>query len=161
MINGSATTESAVGLVEAAIEQLSCRSSYHGAKSDENRVRKYVERVNWQLANPELALRLCAALFNLEWTTLLRRTAILAGNSFPEHPAFPYYQALSFLQHDEFRNYWPARTQLDRARKLAEAYSPEQAASRRWLDDIATLEQELNAVSPLEVDGMKIFEAFL
>jgi hypothetical protein len=43
---------------------------------------------------------------------------------------------------------------------LAEAYSPEKA-SRRWLNDIATLEQELNAVSPLEADGMKIFEAFL
>jgi tetratricopeptide (TPR) repeat protein len=162
VINGSANTECAVGLVEAAIEQLSCRTSYHGAKSDENRVRKYVERVNWQLANPALAVRLCEALLNLEWTPLLRRTALLAGHSFPFDPAFPYYQALSFLQQDEFRNYWPARTQIERARKLAESLPPDEETKRRWLNDIATLEKELAAVSPFGPAGMnKIFEAFL
>jgi tetratricopeptide (TPR) repeat protein len=123
--------------------------TYHGQKTHRQKVLAYLEKARREAEFTEPQLEdVCRALLALEARKQARTFAALAKKKFKANPWFPFFEAVTyFLEGPTQCPYYPTRTLLEQAERLAQALPPDERRDR-LLEDIRARQTALEAFSP-------------
>jgi tetratricopeptide (TPR) repeat protein len=146
---GPPAAAAAVGLLGLTAALESSGVTYYGQKTHRQKVLAYLEKARRQAEFTEQqAEEVCRALLALEARKQARAFATLGKKQFKANPWFPFFEALTyFLEGPEGCPYYPTRTLLEDAERLARAL-PTDERRERLLEDVQRRLTALDALSP-------------
>jgi tetratricopeptide (TPR) repeat protein len=122
---------------------------YTGQKTHRQKILSYIHKSRKADFTEAQLEEMCQALLELKAFAPARRFGQLGEAKFEQNPAFPYYQALSYLLGGGRRsNHWLIARLLQQARRLALAQPPGERRDR-LLEEI---EDRLHEVHPFDFD---------
>lgn len=123
--------------------------TYYGQKTHRQKVLAYLEKARKQAEFTEAQVEdVCRALLALEARKQARTFAGLGKKRFKQSPWFPFFEAVTyFLEGPEGCPYYPTRTLLEQAERLAQALPPDERRER-LLEDVRRSQTALEAFSP-------------
>jgi tetratricopeptide (TPR) repeat protein len=156
-----ATGPAAVNLAAAFLDQTR-HGAYVGQKGHERKVRTYIEAaLKREPAEADL-VRLCHRLRDLDWLRLLKKSAAYGQTRFTRNPFFPFFEAAAQLPPADRlfgRAAWKVEPLLEKARRLAENYPPDDEL-RRMLEELDEVRRVLAVPAPFAHVFNQLFDAF-
>jgi tetratricopeptide (TPR) repeat protein len=143
------TAAAAVDIIETAAKHRASGVTYHGQKTHETKVLRYLDKARKACAFAEDQLRnLCESLLELKALKPLRSFAAVGQRKFPDNPYFPFLEAEGHFA-SGMRNLrvWKVQPVLAEASRLANRLPPDDQ-TKALQEKIRDRQQEIQALNP-------------